>query len=251
MRRLGTLLLLGALTGCGGRGPEPVLALVAASTREPVQELADAFAREHGVPVEVSADDSSRLATQIAQGAPADLFLSANEEWADLVRDRGQQAERCLLLGNTLVLVVPQGNPAGVRAPEDLAGPRVQHVAVAGPTVPAGLYARAALRKLHLWDRLEEQRKVVSGENVRATLAYVERGEAEAGVVYRTDARISERVQKVYEFPAATHAPIRYPLVLLQRGAQRDPARRFFAYLRSEQAAKVFQKYGFTWLTGG
>jgi molybdate transport system substrate-binding protein len=149
------------------------------------------------------------------------------------------------------VLVVPRGNPAGVSKPEDLAGPRVQHVAVAGATVPAGLYAREALHKLHLWDRLEQERKVVSGENVRATLAFVESGEAEAGIVYGTDARISERVAQVYEFPASTHAAIRYPLMLLKRGAESESARQFFEYLQSEHATKVFEKYGFARLAGG
>jgi molybdate transport system substrate-binding protein len=117
--------MLAAAAGCGGTGKARVVALIAASTREPVQELADAFSREHGVEVELSADDSSRLATQIVQGAPADLFLSANEKWADYVREKGHAAETHLLLGHTLVLVVPRGNPAGVREPEDLAGPRV------------------------------------------------------------------------------------------------------------------------------
>jgi molybdate transport system substrate-binding protein len=253
MPRLTILLLLGVLAasaGCGGADKAPVHVLVAASTREPVQELADAFSREHGVKVALSAGDSSRLAMQIVHDAPADLFLSANEKWADYVREKGYAAETKVLLGNTLVLVVPRGNPASVKAPEDLVGPRVRRVAVAGPTVPAGIYAREALGKLRLWGRLEEQRRVLAGENVRATLVYVERGEAEAGIVYGTDARISERVRKVYEFPAATHAPVRYPLVLLKQGAASDAARRFNDYLRSGRAAKVFAKYGFTWLAG-
>jgi molybdate transport system substrate-binding protein len=249
------LLVLASLlvsAGCGGPADGPgkgrVLVFVAASTREPVQELADAFSRQDGAQVELSADDSSKLATQVVHGVPADLFLSANEKWADYVRQEGYAAETTLLLGNTLVLVVPLGNPAGVGRPDDLTGPKVRRVAVAGPTVPAGLYARQALRALHVWPKLEGQHRVVSGENVRTTLVYVERGEAEAGVVYGTDARISDRVRQVYKFPAGTHDPVRYPLVLLKTGAGSEPARRFYDFLRSDRAAKTFTKYGFTWL---
>jgi molybdate transport system substrate-binding protein len=254
MHRFAALLVLGvlaALPGCGGQGKDRVLVLVAASTREPVRELADAFTREHGTDIDLSADDSSKLANQVVHGASADLFLSANEEWATFVKDKGFAAETDLLLGNSLVLVVPRGNPAGVTRPDDLTGPKVKRVAVAGPTVPAGTYARQALRKLHLWDRLEAEHRVVSGENVRVTLAYVERAEAEAGVVYGTDARISAKAAVVYQFPPSSHAPIRYPLVLLRDGARRESARRFYDFLRSPRAAEVFKKYGFTWLAGG
>ena len=254
VRTVAALLAL-ALAGCGPAADDGrkrrVSVLAAASTRDAVRELADAFSREHGVEVQLSADDSSKLATQIVHGAPADLFLSANEQWAEHVKEQGLAAEVHPLLGNALVLVVPKGNPAGIARPADLTGAAVKRVAVAGPTVPAGIYAREALRNLHLWDRLTEQEKIVSGENVRVTLAYVERGEAEAGIVYASDARISDRVETAYPFPAATHQPIRYPLVLLKAGADSEPARTLYEYLQSPRAAEVFRKHGFTWLRGG
>jgi molybdate transport system substrate-binding protein len=221
----------------------PLLAFAAASTRDAIHEIGADFTRETGVDVRISADDSSRLAQQIVQGAPADVFLSASEQWADLVKDRGLAAASTSLLTNSLVIVAPRGNPGGVHGPKDLARSAVGHVAVAGPTVPAGVYARQALRKLGLWDDVE--RKLVSGENVRVALAFVERGEAEAGIVYATDARISERIELVHAFDPQFHAPIRYSLVLLNGPHVHVAARRFYDYLQGPEAARVFQKYGF------
>jgi len=247
---LTTLALWGCGQGTATPRAGPVLALVAASTREAVQEIAAAFTRETGCPVKLNADDTSKLATQIVNGAPADLFLFANEKWSDFVKDSGFVLESRRLLGNTLVLVVPQGNPAKVARPEDLTAAAVRKVALAGPTVPAGIYARQALTHLKLLDELEKQKKLVAGESVRVALSYVERGEAEAGIVYRTDALITNRVEVVSTLAASTTDPIVYPLVLL-RAAEKNPnARRFYDYLQTRSAAEVFQKHGFTCLPG-
>lgn len=228
----------------GSAARPPLFALVAASTKDAVQEAAAQFTKESGIEVKISADDSSKLATQIVHDAPADVFLSANQKWADFVKDKGFGVEMRPLLGNTLVIVVPQGNPAQVAKPEDLTAPAVKKVAVAGPTVPAGIYARQALAKLKLWDELEQQKKIIVGENVRVALTYVERGEAEAGIVYGTDARITDKVQAVHTFAPETHDKIVYPLVLVRPG--RDDARKFYNYLLSPAAAEVFRKHGFT-----
>jgi molybdate transport system substrate-binding protein len=248
------LALLAGLAGCGRRTDSEsnrVEVYCAASTQDAVRELADTFSQEQGIAVVVSAGDSSRLATQIAHEAPADLFLSAAQEWADYLRKNGEVAESVSLLGNQMVLIVPRGNPAAISKPADLTGRAVQRVAVAGPTVPAGMYARQALGKLGLWKRLEEQGTILSGENVRTVLAYIERGEAEAGIVYATDARITEKVETVYRFPDKSHELIRYPLMLLRHGARNEMARRLYNFLRSPRAAKVFRQHGFTWLAEG
>jgi len=247
-----TLSSAGCSSGTTGSAPTqaPVLCLVAASTKDALQEIGAGFTRETGIEVQLSADDSSKLATQINQGAPADLFLSANEKQADFVREQGYSSRVIPLLGNSLVLIVPHGNPGAVSRPEDLSGPGVRRLALAGPTVPAGSYARQALTKLGLLAELDAQQKVITGDNVRVTLAYVEQGEVEAGVVYATDAHISDKVQTVYTFAAATHEPIVYPLVLLQEGAQKESARKFFEYLQGPQAADVFRKHGFRFQAG-
>lgn len=254
----GMLLLI---AGCGGTSEqpsrenqdsasEPVIAFVAASTRDAVQEIAAAFTRQTSVEVKINADDSSKLATQIVHDAPAHVFLSANEKWADFVKEKGFAKKTVPLLGNSLVIVVPRGNPAGIKRPADLTGPEVERVAIAGPTVPAGIYARQALKKLNLWDVLENDKRLVSGENVRVALAYVERGEARAGIVYSTDAKISDKVMVAYSFSPQVHDPIRYPLVLLKEGQKIAAGRAFFDFLGSPAALEVFKNHGFTILEG-
>jgi molybdate transport system substrate-binding protein len=251
--------LLVPLAGCGGHpegtdhanpASDRVVAFVAASTKDAVQSIADAFTKEKGVTVIINADDSSKLATQIAQDAPAHVFLSANEKWADFVKDKGYVEEVKPLLGNDLVIVVPKGNPGAVKRPEDLAKAEVKRIAIAGPTVPAGIYARQALKKLDLWEALESAKKILPGENVRVALMFVERGEAEAGVVYGSDARITNKVEQVFAFDPSLHDPIRYPLALLKNGRDTSHARAFYNYLQSPPAAAVFKKHGFTVLGG-
>jgi molybdate transport system substrate-binding protein len=238
------------LAGCSGGGKveekKSVLVLAATSTRDALEEMAKDFQKETGVEVKVSAGASNALAAQIESGAPADLFLSASAEWAAHVADRGHAAERRDLLGNTLVLVVPKGNPAGVETPADLAAGKAERVALAGENVPAGKYARQALKKAGVLGKLEQGKRVVTGKDVRATLAYVEQGEAEAGIVYATDARISDQVEVVYTFPAGSHDRIVYPLVLLREPANRDGARRFYDYLLAPGRKAAFEKHGFT-----
>jgi molybdate transport system substrate-binding protein len=245
-----------ALLGCGQKPvasvgdssttKSAVVCAVAASTKDAVKEVASLFTKDTGIEIKLNADDSSKLAAQIANDAPADFFLSANEKWADFVKEKGFAAESVPLLGNRLVIVAPKGNPAAVTKPEDLIKPAVKRVAVAGPTVPAGIYARQALTGLKLWDDLESAKKIVAGENVRVTLTYVERGEVEAGLVYETDAGISTLVEVVYTFESGSHDPIVYPLVLLKAGEKNPGARKFYEYLQTPAATKIFQKYGFT-----
>jgi molybdate transport system substrate-binding protein len=227
---------------------EPIIAFVAASTKDAVQQIASRFKTEKNLQVRINADDSSKLATQIVQEAPAQVFLSANEKWVDFIKEKGFAQETTPLLGNLLVIVAPRGNPARIRRAEDLANASLQRLAVAGPTVPAGIYARQALKNLKLWDLLSAGKKIISADNVRVALTYVERGEAEAGIVYATDARISGQVDLVYSFQPETHDPIRYPLVLLKAGGASLSARAFFDYLQSPRAGDIFAKHGFALL---
>ena len=156
------------------------------------------------------------------------------------------------MLGNTLVIVVPRGNPAKVSKPEDLNGAAVKKIAVAGPTVPAGIYARQALTKLQAVGRTGTQKKIVAGRK-RARDALPMSSSAarpRPGIVYGTDAKITTKVEEVYTFEPATHDKIVYPLVLLKRGQKNEAARKFYEYLQSPAAADVFRKYGFTRLAG-
>ncbi len=259
---LGLALALAVVTGCGQQvltrwaqaRPKTVVPAVitvsaAASTTNAVEEIAARYEAATGVHVRVNTGSSSSLANQIISGAPADLYLSANQKWAEAVDERQLSLEMRNLLGNELVIIVPKGNPAGVHAPADLAAAAVRNIALAGEDVPAGMYAERALRSLQLYRRLGEQSRIVRGQNVRVALSYVERGEAEAGIVYRTDAMISDDVEAVFTFDPKSYGRIVYPVLLLKGSESKPAARRFFDYLQSPDAVELFKKYGFEPLT--
>jgi molybdate transport system substrate-binding protein len=235
--------------GCGphdgGSAPQPgpVVVFAAASTKEAVEQAAREFQRETGIPVEVSLGPSSGLAKQIEQGASADLFLSADQASADYLAEKRLVSDRRDLLTNRLVVVVPADSDLGVHELRDLADPRIRRLALAEPKVPAGEYARQALRKDGVWDQVEG--RVVGGTDVRATLQFVARGEAEAGLVYATDALGESRVRVAVRVDPKLHEPIRYPLVLLWREPMTEAARRLYDYLGSEKSAGVFERAGF------
>jgi molybdate transport system substrate-binding protein len=242
-----TLALVG-ITGLAreAAAEEPTtLVLVAASAQGALAEAAKKFGEDHAGEIKLSAGPSQTLAKQVLEGAPADLFLSASEQWAKALEKRGLAARLVPLLGNELVLIVPKDNPAAVAGPADLLHGRVRRVALAGEKVPAGEYARQALSHLQLYDKLLDAQKIVRGHDVRGTLLLVERGEAEAGIVYATDARVTEDVTVVAAFAGDTHEPIVYPLVLTRDGAAHPEAQAFFAFLQTEMAAKIFAKHGF------
>jgi molybdate transport system substrate-binding protein len=231
------------LAGCGSPQTAPVTLFAAASTRDALHDVIADFQNQTGTRVELNTGASSTLARQIEEGAGADLFLSADEAWADHLVDCGLVAERRDLLSNRLVVIVPAEHSPAVNDLADLAGPAVTRLALAGPSVPAGRYARQALTKAGLWERLKD--RVRQGGDVRATLAYVVRGEADAGVVYATDARGSSAVRVAVRIKEDLHTPIRYPLVLVRREAMKPEARSLYDYLHSEAAAAVFRRYGF------
>jgi molybdate transport system substrate-binding protein len=219
------------------RGP---VVLAAASLQEALSEAAAAWeAAGHAKPV-LSFAATSALARQIEQGAPADLFISADEDWMDSLQDAGQlqAGTRRDLLTNRLVLVAARGGAvANLEALGD------GKLALADPAaVPAGKYARAALESVGQWADLADN--VVPAENVRAALALVERGEAPLGIVYSTDALASDGVEVVDTLPASSHPPIRYPGAILAASRNSD-AKAFLIFLASPQAGRIFRKYCF------
>jgi molybdate transport system substrate-binding protein len=240
-----------AASGCGAHSTAPakpsVLLFVAASTADAVEEIKTQFEREHAVSVRLSNGASSELAQQVANGADADVFLSASDKWANFLVDEGFVAEQQDLLGNRLVVVVPLSSPLSIAQPEDLQLAEVEHLALADRAVPAGTYAEEALRNLDLLEVLEP--KIVRGADVRDALVYVEKGQAEAGIVYATDAAISDKVRVTMEIDPTLTPPIRYPLVLTKMGAEKPEAQELYDYLSADSAAAVFRRYGFTVLT--
>jgi molybdate transport system substrate-binding protein len=203
------------------------------------------FQAIHPVKVNFNSGASNALATQIVHGAPVDLFLSASPKWSAHVTESGLAKKSIHLLSNRLVIVVPKGNPASVHLPVDLLNPSVQKVALAGESVPAGQYADQALSNLNLLDPLLEQGKIVRGQDFRTGLSYVERGETEAGIVYATDAALSEHVITVHEFDPRLHDEIVYVLVLLNRTENSEEAEKLLSFLESPLAAELFAQYAF------
>ncbi len=228
-------------------GPEQVTVFAAASLKESLDEAAAAYGKASGTQVRVSYAASSALARQIEQGAPAQVFVSADREWMDYLQQRGRvdAASRRELLGNQLVLVAPAASTAKI----DLARPGSVAAALGDrrlavgqvATVPAGRYARAALQSLGQWDAVKP--RLAEAESVRAALMLVARGEAPLGIVYASDAKAEPRVRVLATFPASSHPPIVYPVAAL-RGSP-AAARDFVRWLSSPEARAIFVRRGF------
>jgi molybdate transport system substrate-binding protein len=230
---------------------ENVTVFAAASLKNALDEANTAFNTRSPVKIVVSYAASSALMKQIEQGAPADVFISADLDWMDygsqkkLIKDD----TRVNLLGNRLVLIAPKDSKLG----NVTIGPGFDLAKLAGDgrvatgdvrAVPAGKYAKAALEKLGAWDAAMP--KLAMAENVRAALALVGRGEAPLGIVYETDAKVEPSVKIVGAFPADSHAPITYPFALT--ATANAAAAQYLAFLRSQGAKAIFEKYGFTYL---
>jgi molybdate transport system substrate-binding protein len=248
-----TAVILGMafLAGAGERGfaADAVTVFAAASTTDALGEIGKEFMEATKVKVGFSFASSSTLARQIENGAPAHVFVSADQEWMDYLAERRLlvQGTRFDLVGNRLVLITPADRPLDVRVDSKLdlggllGGGRL---ATGDPDhVPVGKYARAALAKLGLWSQVEG--RLARADNVRAALALVERGEAPLGIVYQTDAILSRGVRVAGVIPEENHLPIRYPAAMVA-GKDTPDARRFLDFLRGAEAKAVFQRHGFS-----
>jgi molybdate transport system substrate-binding protein len=225
-----------------------VTVFAAASLKNALDAIVADYRQESGRRIAVSYAASSALARQIEQGAPADLFISADLDWMDYLQGRKllKEGTRRALLGNRLVLVAPAdaARPVELR-PGALAARigsgRVAMAAVA--TVPAGRYGKAALEALGLWG--EVVGRIAEAENVRAALTFVSRGEAPLGIVYETDARADPKVAIVARFPETSHPPIVYPAALTASAKGEEPAQ-FLSFLAGQRSRAVFAREGFT-----
>jgi molybdate transport system substrate-binding protein len=224
------------------------LVFAAASLQESLNVVADAWAAQHHDRPVISFAASSALAKQIDAGAPADIFISADEPWMDDVQKNGLVAPgtRVSFLANTLVLVAPAGSTGTIAIKPGFPLAMALgdgKLAMADPdSVPAGKYGKAALTALGVWSQV--QGRVVRGDSVRAALAFVERGEAPYGIVYATDAFASKQVRIVGVFPSNSHAPITYPIARLSASSSKD-AEGFRLFVTSKQGRAIFRRYGF------
>ncbi len=243
--RLLTSLALLVLLPAAARAAE-VQVFAAASLTDALREISAAYEKEQSDKIVLNLGASSALARQIQEGAPADLFLSADEAKMNSLEKKKLllAGTRKSVLSNTLVIVVPNDSSLKIASAKDLAASNIRALALAEPqTVPAGIYAKEYLQKIGIWSKVID--RVIPTENVRAALAAVESGNVDAGIVYRTDAGISKKVRIAHEVPRAEGPIISYPFAALAEAEHPDAARKFLAYLESPAALDVFRKFGF------
>src|ERR1022692_1186819 len=237
-----------AATPTAGDDEPAIVVFAAASLTNVLQELGDGFTRETNIPVKFSFAASSALARQIENGAPADIFFSADIEWMDYLQTRSliDRPSRHDVVGNRLVLVAPAASLIQLTF-----GPNFALAAALGKgrlatgdpdAVPVGRYAKTALTNLGVWNDVEA--RMVRADSVRAALSFVDRGEVPLGIVYETDALIDKNVRVVDVFPANSHPPIVYPIALTAK--PKADAARFVAYIRGPAGDLVFKAYGFS-----
>lgn len=243
------LLLLCLLLAPMAARAQELTVFAAASLTDAMKEISAQWVKAGHGPLRMSFGSSSTLARQIEQGAPADLFASADEKWMNYLADKHLVITdtRKDLLGNDLVLVVPADRPRHVTI-----GPGFDLAALLGPNgrlavgdpahVPVGIYAEQALKKLGLWQNVEP--RLARTDDVRSGLLLVERGEAPAGIVYATDAAVSKGVMVAGTFPPESHDPVTYPFALTKAG-DRPEAQALLTFLAGPQARAVFQQRGF------
>ena len=227
-----------------------VVIFAAASLKNALDEIAATWSRDTGKPApKISYAASSALAKQMEQGAPADIFISADLDWMDYVQGKNliKNDTRFNLLGNKIVIIAPRDSKSATLAikgddlAKALAGGRLSKANV--DSVPAGKYGKAALEKLGAWAAVKDS--IAQAENVRAALLPVARGEAPLGIVYSTDAAAEPNVKIVATFPEDSHPPIIYPAALTKDSSNAD-AKAFLDFLRSGKARTSFEKQGFT-----
>lgn len=243
--KMAVLLLSVALLGRASAADLVVQA--AASLSDALGDAGAIYGAKSGDDFRFNFAASSTLARQIEEGAPADLFVSADEAKMNDLEAKGLlvPGTRRALLSNTLVLIVPADAQRVPKAVADLAQGDYKKIALAEPnSVPAGIYAREYLEHARVWESLKA--KMVPLENVRAALAAVESGDAEAGFVYKTDAMTSKKVKVALEITGADAPKISYPLAVLKSSKEPERARRFAEYLAGPEAAEIFRKFGFT-----
>lgn len=222
-----------------------VVVFAAAGTIDATTEIADLFSKEKGIKVTTNFASSSFLAQQIELGAEADVYISANQKWADFLQEKQLIARRETIVKNSIVIIVPENSTLSGDSPEILLSDDIKHIAMGETSsVPVGRYGKDALENLGLWEKVKD--KVVETKDVRSALAYVETEAAEAGIVYYTDTVISDKVKIAFVFPDdALSKPILFSAMTLNKAVNKKNADLFFDFLKTDKAMIIFRKYGF------
>ncbi|MDR1068220.1 MAG: molybdate ABC transporter substrate-binding protein [Clostridiales Family XIII bacterium] len=221
--------------------------MAAASMTETLDELGAKYMADNAnVKINFNYGSSGALQTQIEEGAPCDIFISAGAKQMDALAEKNLIVSdtRKDLLGNDVVLVVPANSTLNIKSFEDVAADTVKRVAVGGENVPVGQYTQQIFEYYKTWDKVKA--KASLGEDVKQVLSWVESGDADCGIVYKTDALTSTNVKVVLAAPAETHKPVLYPEAVIAASANQDAAKAFLAYLSGADAKTVFEKAGFT-----
>ena len=240
------LVLLCSILLSAGISAAELTVHAAASLADAMKEIGAAYEKTSGDKLQFNFGASSLLARQIEQGAPADLFFSADEFKMDELEQKGLllPETRHSLLSNLLVVVVATDATAIPKSASGLTKPEYKKIAIAEPqSVPAGIYAREYLLKLGVWETLQE--KVVPTENVRTAMAAVESGNVNAGFVYKTDSLVSKKVKVAIEIPATEGPKISYPVAVMKSSKEPESAKKFAEYLAGPTARLIFEKMGF------
>ncbi len=225
---------------------EQVHVFAAASLTDAMTEAAGAFEQETRARVYLNFAGSNTLRIQIENGAPCDIYLSANEDNVKRLvhQKRVLSQDVMMVLPNSLAVITQKDNPVNLKDLDEFEEKVFDYFALADPdTVPAGIYAKEAIRTAGHWDTLEN--KVLPALDVRAALAQVENGNVQFGIVYRTDARISDKVRVVFEIPQQYYSPIRYPVCIMKESRDKASAKEFFHFVVSQRGRAIFKKYGF------
>jgi molybdate transport system substrate-binding protein len=225
---------------------DEILVSAAASLAEVLKEISNGYRSKSKHTVRFNFGPSSGLARQIEEGAPADIFFSADLPQMDTLDRNGrlEPGTRKNLLSNQLVIIVPADSKLAMASPKDLVKSGVKRIALGEPSsVPVGVYSRKYLADEGLWNQVKP--KIVPVQDVRATLAAVESGNVEAGFVYKTDAAVSKKVKVAFQVPSEKGPKIVYPIAIIKESNRKDAARDFMSYVQSPAAKDAFKRYGF------
>ncbi|WP_229671917.1 molybdate ABC transporter substrate-binding protein [Lentibacillus kapialis] len=218
----------------------------ASSLTDALNEIKTSYEKEHDVDLTINFGGSGSLAQQIQQGAPADVFISANQDWMDTLEDEQLifPKTRSDVTGNKMALIANKSSDLNYQSIRDMAAEDLDVVTIGDPeSVPAGKYAKQTLKTLNMWDNLKHQ--LVLAKNVRQVLTYVETGNADIGFVYQSDAMISDKIQVLAKAGKDMHDPITYPAAVVKDTEQKMTAKEFINYIESDQAQTILKKYGF------
>ncbi|MFD1705347.1 molybdate ABC transporter substrate-binding protein [Siminovitchia sediminis] len=260
MKKLIMFILTGALLffgGCSnstaGSGKKvektPLTISAAASLTEALEEIKDLYEADHPVDITFNFGGSGTLAQQIQQGAPADIFISANQDWMNMLEKENAiiSDTKVSITGNTIVLVAGPDTSLTYESVGQIDPRDISQIAIGNPdSVPAGQYTKQVLQYVNKWDELEDQDdKFVRAKDVRQVLTYVETGNAELGFVYKSDAMTSDSIRILTEADRSFHDPIIYPGAVTSGTKHEEEAQEFLQFLNSKEAQDIFEKYGF------